>query len=460
MIQQCLKNTKLLCALFFKDDDNKPLIVTKYQEKIIETIIWQKHKRVLCTASTRAGKSLAVALGIILYCTFNSGKNVRIIAPTQEHTRIIMNYVIQHLLDSPHIMSQLPVMEGLGAERLKKELSKERIKFTNNSEIMLLTANISGEGKSLVGQGGDLVVIDETELIPKELIQTRIMRMLGDSPDSTLFCISNPVNRGFMYEHWSDKDWFKIHVKWQDCIAEGRLSQSFIDEQRKNMTSDDFKIWYDSDWVEDEPDSIIKESWVKMALTQSFELERSVCKVYMGVDPARFGRDKAVFSVVWVCEDGRYLLKDVVSYDTSSTDFLVNKVLELDEKHRCNFVFIDESGIGGGVVDPLRKTHIKSKIVGVNFGSNDRMTDLEKKRYANLKTKMIFKLANIFEQGRISIKDTGCLCKELIAWKTEYVSDGVVGKVKSVDPDKSPDFADSLLLACGIDVRNVSFTIA
>jgi hypothetical protein len=84
----------------------------------------------------------------------------------------------------------------------------------------------------------------------------------------------------------------------------------------------------------------------------------------MGVDVARFGSDKSVIcfrrgrdarSIRWITLTG---------VDTMT---LAARIVDEQNKHRCDAIFVDEGGVGGGVVDRLRQ--LRQPVIGVQFGS-------------------------------------------------------------------------------------------
>jgi thermostable 8-oxoguanine DNA glycosylase len=73
----------------------------------------------------------------------------------------------------------------------------------------------------------------------------------------------------------------------------------------------------------------------------------------------------------------------------------------------------------------------------------------EKHRFLNKKAQYYFNLRSKFEEGLIDIKDDKT-CKELNQIKYEFSSNG---KIRIIDPDKSPDYADALMLAVCDEVK-------
>jgi len=445
-IKKILNNPRALCKLLFKNDKNKPLILTSYQEEIISEILFKKHKRVLCWATTRAGKSLAIALGIILRAVLNNGERIPIIAPTNDHTRIIMNYVIQHILDHEFLISQLAITtEGKTHERLRAEISKQRITFKNNAEIKIISASITQEGRTLIGMGGNFVVIDEVEQIPSEIIRTREMRMLGDSPDSAVFMISNPSKKGYMYDAMKDPIWYQIKVNWKDCVREGRLTEKFVMERKSEMSEMEFQIWYESEYPDDEDDTLIKWKWIEKALNKTIEGEG---KVRYGADIAEMGVDLSVLTKISIIGDD-FRVDSINSWGKTDTMKTTGKIVTLIDKK--DIINVDSTGVGKGVYDRLEELEYNAvEIKGGRSPSNKRTKD----RFMNLKAENYWNLRNLFEKGNISIPKHKTLIDQLNKMKYEITSSG---KIKIIDPDdKSPDFSDSLCLAC-INSDNILF---
>lgn len=273
MLETVASDVSELCKLFFRNDSGKPLELYDYQVEIVETIMKKTHKKTLCWATTRAGKSLAVALGAILSAVFNRGERIPIVAPTGDHAKIIMSYVIQHVLDTETVMNTLAIdVKGKTAERLRAELSKKRITFKNNSEIRIISADITREGRALIGWGGNTIIVDETESIPDDIIRTKMIRMLGDSEDAIIFLISNPIKKGFMYDARTNTDWHQIKINWQDCVRVGRLTKEFVDEQRDTLSPIEFIMWYEAEYPEDTEDTLIRWKWIEEAIDKDLNI--------------------------------------------------------------------------------------------------------------------------------------------------------------------------------------------
>ena len=85
--------------------------------------------------------------------------------------------------------------------------------------------------------------------------------------------------------------------------------------------------------------------------------------VYMGVDVARFGFDKSVLCV----RQGQRVLV-VHALGRIDTMRLVHEIMRTAAAMNVTAIFVDEGGVGGGVVDRLRE--LGAPVYGVHFGGS------------------------------------------------------------------------------------------
>ena len=451
--EQPIEFIKGLCEVCFRNDEGEPFKIYDYQAEIIKNIFFRENKRTLCWATTRAGKSLAIALGIILLVSFHKGRKVRIIAPTMTHSQVIMNYCIQHIMDTDYIKSRL-LIDVDNVERLKKQITKSRITFQDECEIQIITASIASEGRSLVGFGGTDIFIDETELIPIEIIRSKVMRMLGDSTSSSIFMISNPHKKGFMYSKIDDPSWVKLKVGWEQCVKEGRFSKQYIDEMRSSMTPIEFTIWYDSEYPEDTDDTLIKLAWIEKAVRPIPSVLLKPFKI-CGADIAAGGVDSTVVMSVYKYET-LYIINDIVDKnygpeENQPTLKASDLIKAMNAKHNFDLINVDSVGVGKGVYETLLRDDItKFKTEGFVAGENKDLNEADRLRFSNKKAWAYVKLAKLFEEGRIIIPNHDKLKHELnsILFSIQEGS-GKVMIDKRGKETKSPDFADALMMAVG-----------
>lgn len=174
----------------------------------------------------------------------------------------------------------------------------------------------------------------------------------------------------------------------------------------------------------------------------------------IGVDPARFGIDKSLVTVL----DGTFQTHKSAykKYDTSAlTGEIVNLVSVLPKRKRI-VITVDGTGIGAGVVDQLkvakREKHLPAhvEIREVHFGAACKLPE-NKKHFANLKARM-FKLLSSDLQDKLAILPEQVYQGQLPTILFKFTPKGQL-IIESKDDYKkrtglnSPDESDSLALA-------------
>lgn len=401
------------------------------QADIVRTIAWSESKRTVISCMTRYGKTRSVAIAILLYILMNKNKRILLLAPSQSQTTILRNYVAEMITRSSKFSSLLTHATGAS---LQSEVSKTRITFINGCELITLTAE--GKAERLMGWGGDLIVMDESCLINHEVYRSKISRMLGDNPESILVEISNPwhVNNQF-YEHWTSPEFTKIHVGYETALQEGRIDLQFLEEQRENLTPIEFQVLYESDFPDESDDGIFNYGRIKEALIP----KKVKGEIILGCDVADKGTDRTV--IMTARTDGlTYNIEDIYSEAKSENTDISGRLVKMQEEKIAMSINVDSIGIGVGVVSML-KENVKNRhceIISCHFGQKARDT----KRFANKKAEMYFRLKDLFDQGMIHIPEHKQLIKELLSMRWVHTS---AGKIKIIDPDRSPDFADALV---------------
>ncbi len=459
---ETIQGTKDVCRLFFKNEKGYSLELTTYQAIIVKTIFFKWPKRSICTATTRAGKSVGVAIGIILVACFRSGEQIRLIAPTGDHTKIVMGYVVDYLLSSEVLSDRLMVdMKGMGVKRLKKELTKKKLKWKNGSEIMSISANISTAGRSAIGWGGSLVVVDEGEQIPKELIVEKIMRMLGDTEDAAIFMIGNPVVYGFMYDKSTEPGWDFLRVDWKQCVAAGRLTKEFVMERKAEMTKNQFKIWYEAEWPDELEDQLFNQRarnniFAPLTVEEKELLTLEPDEKALGCDVARFGIN---LTVIYKLEryDNKWFIMEAKSFSKKATTKTTGQIIAWDREENFDRMNVDDPGVGGGVTDQLKESDQTSErthafIPGEQPWKLKRTlntTEIDNNtHFLNKKAFWYEKFAKEAGKGNIrnvDEKNAVVLHDQLKKLRYEFTSFGHMKIVK--DEGKSPDFADAVNIA-------------
>ena len=162
--------------------------------------------------------------------------------------------------------------------------------------------------------------------------------------------------------------------------------------------------------------------------------------VYIGVDVARYGFDK---SAVCVRQGERVL--SMRSFERMDTMRLAYEVRRTARKTGARAVFVDEGGVGGGVVDRLRE--LGAPVYGVHFGGAAQRP----RRFFNRRSEIFWELRMLLERRLIAIPRDEELAGQLLGLRYDVSSSGQVRLEGKREMRKrgmpSPDKADALALA-------------
>jgi len=186
---------------------------------------------------------------------------------------------------------------------------------------------------------------------------------------------------------------------------------------------------------------------------------------YITCDAARLGRDKAVI-MVWQ----GWKVVHITTYDTSLLTQIEAEIERLRSTYNIprSQVIIDETGIGGGIVDHL--PGVKG-FVGGSSPIQDVQREQEaqpgyKVNYQNLRAQCFYALADVVRDHKLAIPCATPDQQETIIEEMEQIKGRDVekdGKLKIVDKDeikqnigRSPDYADCLSMRLFFELQPAS----
>ena len=233
------------------------------------------------------------------------------------------------------------------------------VEFPNGARVRIFGAD---NPDSLRGQYFDGLVLDEVAQMKSEVWGEILLPALADRQGWSLF-IGTPKGINLFSELYfrarGDDGWFSASY---DVYHTDALLPEDIERQRKEMSDNQFRQEFLCDFSASSNDRFIDLGTVDDA-TRRDPQTTIYDPLIMGVDVARFGDDRSVI----LLRRGRDARMGIEKYRGIDTMALAAKVAERIAEHHPDAVFIDESGVGGGVVDRLRQ--LGHSIMGINFGS-------------------------------------------------------------------------------------------
>lgn len=286
-------------------------------------------------------------------------------------------------------------------------------------------------------------IFDEASAIPEEVWEVAKGGLTDGEP---LFCVfGNPTrNTGSFRECFGRNSHRWITRQIDSRTVEGTNREYFDQLVSDNgEDSDVVRVRVRGEFPLQGSCQLIPSDAVYEAMGKHLDRSQySFAPIILGVDVARFGDDRSVVFkrqglASWLVGCWRGL----------STMALANRVADEIVRVKPDAVFVDEGGVGGGVVDRLRQ--LGHKVIGVNFGSKS-----VNPMYANKRTEMWCNLRDwlVGEDGAGggAIPDDTDLRDDLIGPEYGHDSQGRILLERKEEMKKrglsSPDVGDALAL--------------
>lgn len=442
------KQKKVIDAMLpmFIDEEKNPLKFTPTQKAIIYAITLKTHHRVGIIAPTQYGKSTSIAIGVILRAMITPEKFI-IVGGTKAKASIIMGCIIDHLFDNKGITSQIGI-DGGSIERLRRERSRDHITFKSGGEVKIISAenrNTKRVGEMLLGEGAKNVIVDDSVLCDDNTY-AYIKRLVGGHKENFLLESANPLKRNHFYRTMtSDSLYHTIWINYVDALKEGRFTESFIAEMRKEMF---FNVFYECKFP---AETDIDEKGYQRLLTDD-EVDDAVAPVVMekdrnnkiGVDVGRGGNSTTII----LRNDTK--AKILLSEKTPSIMDVVGLSIKAmqDWDLRPNMVALDDTGLGGGATDRLRE--LNYSVTAVVLGAAAEKVPDSKIQYKNVRAMCYWRLKEWITTGGGKIADNDNLVAQLKLIKYRIDSSGNIQIQPKEDmlmaSGESPDESDALSL--------------
>jgi len=364
-----LTPTQKMVALLYRDEKGQPIQLSPAQDYLFQCIYAKKYPRMHVMNFTRWGKSMTIALAVLSRAAIYPEKWA-IVAGTKDKAQIIMEYIVQHIFDNQFTTNRFVPDEGdkLTIDEIRRHKSKAHLTFVINPEERdptkrLLSEITIGSAKDALGKGAKNVVEDEAGVIGDQ-DHALVMRMLGDDPfENFLVKIGNPFKRNHFLRSLFDPHYVKMVVDCYRGIADGRITKETIEEMKQEAF---FSILYECKFPAE--NAVDEEGYMPLLLKADIQIaqQRQLEPVglrRLGVDVARGGRNYNAF----VLRGDNWAQVLEKNHEPNSVR-IADRVEQFMKQYNipARAVFIDDTGVGHGVVSILWERGIK--VIAVNFG--------------------------------------------------------------------------------------------
>jgi len=347
------------------------------------------------------------------------GTTTLIIAASQRQSSLLFEKV----------RANFDIKEIEGDDIYKEQPTLTKIILKNGSKIYSLPAGRTGY--FIRGFTIDLLIADEAAYIPEEVWKA-VIPMIAVSQKlrgmGFLILLSTPFGKGgYFYDSFTDPDFKHIHVSSEDCW---RIPKDFLKKEKVRLTKAEYAQEYLGEFT-DEWNQFFNTKLIKSCMT-FFEWsikEKAVnSRLYLGVDIARYGGDENAFVIAELVGTNIKIVKCLTTNRISTTD-TIGRIEKLNEIYNFNKIFIDDSGVGGSVLDVLIDK-LGRKVMGLNNASKRVQVQGEEKRKGIFKEDLYSNALMLMETGKIELINHLGLLKSLKSIIYEYGQTSSSRKIK------------------------------
>jgi len=361
-----------------------------YQTKLLT----DPSKRLVACMGRQTGKTTTIAIRAIDFAIKNEGVTILITSPSLRQSMIMFSKIAGFVFSTPILR-----------ERVIRS-TRTIIQFNNRSEIIALPASEN----LLRGFTAHMIIVDEASFVPEELITQVVFPMISTTDGYAIF-LSTPWGREhFFYRAFMDPAYSVHRVKSSECPL---IKPEFLEEMRRNMTEDAYRMEYEAEFVEAAsaffPQDLIR-GCVDPGLEFLVSLEEEVPagEYYGGLD---FGKLED-YSVITVLRREDELLKLLYLHEfplgTPYTN-VIGHLVRANQRFRFRKAQVDQTGVGEPVLEELKAQGVPAE--GLTFT-------------VKTKEELLTALKMAMEQKRLKMPYDRRLCEQINEQQYAYSKSG------------------------------------
>jgi hypothetical protein len=392
-----------------------------WQIKFLET----RGDKILCNGR-QTGKSEICGKDCGDWAIRHTNKVILMIAPTERQAYALFDKAFNYLYDN---YKHMLVLKG------KDKPTKVKFCLTNCTEIWCLPVGLSGLGVRFLTI--HRLYADEASRINNE-VWSAVTPMLVTTGGDTILLSTMFSNEDRFYLTWTNdkgayNNFARFSIGSEECFRNRKISETWTIQQRDKalqflaseklrMTRREYAIEYEAIYIDGLKQffssDLIREC---MTLDRANPIKRDKRNTAsLGSDIARLGGDETAHIGLEMNTLGELTqFEQDNKQDTRLTD-VARDILAMDLKSDYNRLFIDDGGLGAGVVDILLETEVRRKVRAIN---NAKWVFSHEKDHKKLMKEHLYNnLLNLMESGKIKLFKDNDLFISLKSIQAEYVN--------------------------------------
>jgi len=380
--------------------------------------------KILC-CGRQVGKSTICGIDAGEYAASRTKpEDILMIAPVERQAYALYEQTLRYTIENhPKMLLKDP----------KNKPTKTRFCLSNGVRVWCLPVGLEGLGIRFISLGR--LYADESSRIPHD-VWTAVLPTLATTGGARIYLSTANGAEGEFAGAWLNKggayDTFKrFTIGTEECYRKRKISATWTEKQRdkalnyvanerKKMSRLEAMQEFDG-LIVDEIRQFFKTDLIRncMKLTREtiWKVGDDVSRS-LGADVARLGGDES--ALVGLGMDRRRKLRQVyqeAEQDTRLTDF-ARKVEAVGTMGNFSRLYIDDGGLGAGVVDILLEGNSRRKVRAINNASWIYSNDGKDKRL--MKEHLYNNLLKLMEHGEIELFKDEDLFNSLHSIQAEY----------------------------------------
>lgn len=385
---------------------------------------------VLCNKARQTGGTLVMAHKAAEYLRNNPKHQIVCVSLTLEQAENILNMVLAYL--NVHCPKDI--------DRGKKKPTKTRVWLKNGAHIISrpIGANPGDAARSFTG---NILYVDEASGMPRAFWVGAIPILF--STGGFIWMSSTPrgkyegkgTQRTYYYEAYLNlrKKWTIIEQTAEWVAQNRKVCETWTQEQKdgaiehlKDRKEELSKLEYGQEHLAqfmDEnrqwfPDELIRS---RMVVTRPETIDPNWI-VSQGNDCARKGDDPGSYEILRLTgEDHLIHIENQKSHDQPITT-TADQIIGLDDKFHGDMIFLDDEGLGKGILDILLKDdRTKWKTRGIS--NSKRIIDATGKEKGIKKEELYVQLLSLMEKGKIDLLEDESIFQSFKSVQYGYETD-------------------------------------
>ena len=310
----------------------------KWQKEVLSTT------GSICLCSGRqVGKSTVISMKAGEYAVKNPKKTIMIIAAVERQALLLFEKVLAYI----HGKYKSYILKG------KNKPTKHTLKLGNGSIIHCLPTGESGYG--IRGYTIDQLYADEAAHINED-VWMAVTPMLSTT-GGDIVLLSTPKGRttadgreNYFYRCSKDENFTQFRLSSEESA---HIDKEFLAKEKEWMSSREYQQEYLGQFVDGLGQFFHPELINRCTTEEETLIISKKSDYYLGVDIARMGEDLSTFEIVDGTDKDRIIhIKSITTRKTMTTA-TTRKIIELNKQYNFKQIFIDDGGMGVGVLDQL-----------------------------------------------------------------------------------------------------------